>query len=322
MEFARIASDSESPGGVRKRMENLRKVSRHHCSSDGSNFGRKDPRLLPSRPAMSSNAALAAQRAQAAKMDAFISQLPEHLRRPIQQQFAKLDGIGYPILTLPNEITSEIFLWCLPESLSSVTGTLGRPFHAPMLLIHICRAWRSIAISTPRLWAGLALDLPSLPKKFLTTGECENFLAEWLARAGACPLSLDFGGFDVGHAEEVGRRLVPATLSSFASHLQVLDLCIDPSDYPDYALDFHQLRRLAVGFPFAEDDEREISLRNPIQTFIAAPQLRDIFTYFRAGPSLFAIAWEQLTVFHGGAYLFPRMCHSFAFGAISRAMHF
>ncbi|KAJ6513512.1 hypothetical protein DFH09DRAFT_852492, partial [Mycena vulgaris] len=55
--------------------------------------------------------------------------------------------ITYPILTIPVELTSEIFLRCLPDEpqLPSVSV-------APMLLGAICRDWRSIAHGYPRLW--------------------------------------------------------------------------------------------------------------------------------------------------------------------------
>ncbi|KAJ6601608.1 hypothetical protein B0H10DRAFT_1762067, partial [Mycena sp. CBHHK59/15] len=54
----------------------------------------------------------------------------------------------YPILTLPNEITSQIFVHCLP------THGRVRPSRqaVPLLLVHICRQWRDIALSTWELW--------------------------------------------------------------------------------------------------------------------------------------------------------------------------
>ncbi|KAJ7108306.1 hypothetical protein C8R44DRAFT_531522, partial [Mycena epipterygia] len=54
----------------------------------------------------------------------------------------------YPALTLPNEITSQIFVACLPED-GRVTPS---PHTAPLLLAQICRHWRNIATSTCELW--------------------------------------------------------------------------------------------------------------------------------------------------------------------------
>ncbi|KAJ6610399.1 hypothetical protein B0H10DRAFT_1754619, partial [Mycena sp. CBHHK59/15] len=69
----------------------------------------------------------------------------EESRNAIQTQ---LDSIlTYPILNLPVELVSEIFIHCLP------TGNV-RPkrSQAPLVLLSICRAWRQIALSTPSLW--------------------------------------------------------------------------------------------------------------------------------------------------------------------------
>ncbi|KAJ6570464.1 hypothetical protein DFH09DRAFT_831302, partial [Mycena vulgaris] len=60
----------------------------------------------------------------------------------------------YPVLTLPYEITSEVFIKSLPPSPIFTKDFKNGPnsFEAPLLLSQICREWRSIAISTPHLW--------------------------------------------------------------------------------------------------------------------------------------------------------------------------
>ncbi|KAJ7451657.1 hypothetical protein FB451DRAFT_1000791, partial [Mycena latifolia] len=74
----------------------------------------------------------------------------EDVRRGIQHQ---LDRIVYPILALPREIASEIFLQCLLPFPVFSEDYKDSPYlsTAPLLLLQICREWRSIAISTPRL---------------------------------------------------------------------------------------------------------------------------------------------------------------------------
>ncbi|KAJ6466436.1 hypothetical protein C8R45DRAFT_839249 [Mycena sanguinolenta] len=70
-----------------------------------------------------------------------------------------LDVIQHPIppvCRLPAEITSEIFVYCLPTSYSDHDVNTANPSQAPMLLLHICRNWRDIAISTPALWAKMS----------------------------------------------------------------------------------------------------------------------------------------------------------------------
>ncbi|KAJ6580812.1 hypothetical protein B0H19DRAFT_848339, partial [Mycena capillaripes] len=55
----------------------------------------------------------------------------------------------YPILTLPNELTSEIFINCLS---SDAVRVQPNPATAPLLLAQVCSQWRAIAFSLPELW--------------------------------------------------------------------------------------------------------------------------------------------------------------------------
>ncbi|KAJ7115595.1 hypothetical protein C8R43DRAFT_853681, partial [Mycena crocata] len=56
----------------------------------------------------------------------------------------QLDAIVYPVLTLPNEVISEIF----QNRVDSNDALFSSPT-SPLFLGHICREWRAIAISTP-----------------------------------------------------------------------------------------------------------------------------------------------------------------------------
>lgn len=58
---------------------------------------------------------------------------------------------------------------------------------APLLLCRICSAWRTIALSTPRLWAFL-----HLPINFIASKEPLRLpaVARWLELSRACPISL------------------------------------------------------------------------------------------------------------------------------------
>ncbi|KAJ7181111.1 hypothetical protein C8R46DRAFT_866318, partial [Mycena filopes] len=86
-----------------------------------------------------------------------------------------------PILTIPFETTAEIFVHCLPELPAQPSGTI-----APMLLARICRQWRNIACSTPRLWATLrAVFHRAIRPNF------QLLVSEWLRRSHAAPVYLD-----------------------------------------------------------------------------------------------------------------------------------
>ncbi|KAJ7906574.1 hypothetical protein B0H13DRAFT_2020452 [Mycena leptocephala] len=68
----------------------------------------------------------------------------------------------YPVLTLPNEIISEIFIHFLPvyPLCPPSTGILS-----PTLLTQICRRWREISLATPALWKAVSLSSSGVPLK-------------------------------------------------------------------------------------------------------------------------------------------------------------
>ncbi|KAJ7635253.1 hypothetical protein FB45DRAFT_744626 [Roridomyces roridus] len=80
---------------------------------------------------------------------------------------AESDTIVYPVLSLPAEITSEIFQSCVDVSCGiELDGdkmarrlVVPKPALAPMLLLRICRQWRDIALCAPRLWRSLQANL-------------------------------------------------------------------------------------------------------------------------------------------------------------------
>ncbi|KAJ7613198.1 hypothetical protein FB45DRAFT_759275 [Roridomyces roridus] len=55
---------------------------------------------------------------------------------------SQLGAIVYPILSLPNELVSEIFSLYVKD----------HPKRSPMCLTWVCKLWRDIAISTCSLW--------------------------------------------------------------------------------------------------------------------------------------------------------------------------
>ncbi|KAF7337876.1 hypothetical protein MVEN_02010600 [Mycena venus] len=113
--------------------------------------------------------------------------------------------------TLPTEILTLIFIHCLPED----DFVIPRTTTAPLLLCVICRGWREITLSTPKLWSSLALRPMHMLNRELYGGagfnqmrlsrgrsalsfdcpeisdtEGAGFYQGWLSRARAAPLSL------------------------------------------------------------------------------------------------------------------------------------
>ncbi|KAJ7509529.1 hypothetical protein B0H11DRAFT_1251758 [Mycena galericulata] len=66
----------------------------------------------------------------------------------------QLNAVREPMARLPLEISSEIFVRCLP------------PFpqhgiqHFPMLFLNICNAWTDIALTIPALWSAIRIVSP------------------------------------------------------------------------------------------------------------------------------------------------------------------
>ncbi|KAJ7149619.1 hypothetical protein C8R46DRAFT_1125624 [Mycena filopes] len=129
---------------------------------------------------------LAADRARVAELGAQILQLQDRiheldLEKGVAQE--RLDRYCYPVLALPNEITSEIFTQFLPPfpSCPPLTGPAS-----PTLLTHICRAWRLIALNTPTLWRAISLTADHTP--FTLAMEIADV---WFTRSRSCPLSIE-----------------------------------------------------------------------------------------------------------------------------------
>ncbi|KAJ7143103.1 hypothetical protein C8R43DRAFT_1130893 [Mycena crocata] len=96
-------------------------------------------------------------------------------------------AIGRRILALPPEITSEIFLLCLPND-EFICPDIAA---APLLLCGICREWRRLALATADLWSSLCFDLQladELPEEL--RNDYLDLVKTWLRRARRKPLSL------------------------------------------------------------------------------------------------------------------------------------
>ncbi|KAJ7181565.1 hypothetical protein C8R43DRAFT_969537 [Mycena crocata] len=58
---------------------------------------------------------------------------------------------------------------------------------APIIMINICRAWTTIALSTPKLWANIYISLPKFKAR---SHGFPKLIEAWLSRAGPCTLNI------------------------------------------------------------------------------------------------------------------------------------
>ncbi|KAJ7615363.1 hypothetical protein FB45DRAFT_1064312 [Roridomyces roridus] len=89
-------------------------------------------------------------------------------RQTVHEQLA---AVVYPILTLPNEVTAEIFLRYY-ENCDDLSCT-------PLVLTNVCSLWREVAISMSRVWSNYASRRlrPATPTH-------ASAMQLWISRAG------------------------------------------------------------------------------------------------------------------------------------------
>ena len=96
-----------------------------------------------------------------------------------------------PARRLIPELWSEIFARCVPKPSQLARGPstfdTSKP---PYVLLSVCSTWRSVALSTPTLWA--TISFPVRQSQGFRQTQMTKF---WLERSRACPLSIHL--FDV-----------------------------------------------------------------------------------------------------------------------------
>ncbi|KAJ7127676.1 hypothetical protein C8R44DRAFT_99150 [Mycena epipterygia] len=87
-----------------------------------------------------------------------------------------------PARRLPDDIVRAIFTACLPSARNpTITSD-----EAPLLLCQLCRAWRSIALTTPRIWARIHIVVPAQAKLQHIT----DVVSTWFTRSGTVPIDV------------------------------------------------------------------------------------------------------------------------------------
>ncbi|KDR78752.1 hypothetical protein GALMADRAFT_244302 [Galerina marginata CBS 339.88] len=99
---------------------------------------------------------------------------------------ARMNRAHNPIIhRLPPELPSYIFELCVPLNNTSTSPMTDIERCAPLIIGAVCRGWRQIAWSTPRIWTFISIFLES--QKFPVRYELAR---EWLNRSGQLPLTI------------------------------------------------------------------------------------------------------------------------------------
>ncbi|KAJ6605822.1 hypothetical protein B0H10DRAFT_2228873 [Mycena sp. CBHHK59/15] len=187
--------------------------------------------------------------------------------------------IVHPIHTLPVELTSLIFVHCLPQK------QFPNLLVAPLLLIRVCSAWRAIALRTPELWSCPFFDLFHVPEARVTRKL--RLLEYWVAHgaATAYPFTLLL--------HSTADVLVPA-LASQSARWREIDVVLPAESLAALppSLDLPLLEHLALGCL------QSVSPTARITSFSGAPRLSAV-SLLGLLPSHVALPWTQLTTFHG-----------------------
>ncbi|KAJ7146067.1 hypothetical protein C8R44DRAFT_756487 [Mycena epipterygia] len=209
-----------------------------------------------------------------------LAELDDHLDHPLHsdndegEQTIDIDDVpvaGAPILELPPEILSAIFIECLPTY-----SATPDPSRAPLLLGAICRDWREIALRTPWLWNSfiMSVDL-GRTSAIIQLFEC------WLSRGVSCPLTMVISCY--GHAAPALPYSLPVSLLRALNHCSSrwhdINLVLPFADF--YQLQANQglpvLKKLAIK---ASDGgfflDASSPPPNPLNLFRNAPLLEDV----------------------------------------------
>ncbi|KAJ7834300.1 hypothetical protein B0H13DRAFT_223460 [Mycena leptocephala] len=195
----------------------------------------------------------------------------------------RLDSYKYPVLELPNEIVSDIFMHFLP-TYPSCPPLIG--LRSPTVLTHVCRRWREIALSTPALWSAIrASYFERIPLK-----QKAHIFDLWLKRSRFCPLSLRL---------ETGLAEILAAVVPHRARWECLELKrLSPSYLPIIEGPIPLLRHLSLGLS-------EYPATN-VLAFRDAPLLRTVVLSPDAASSVI-LPWAQLTSLTLCGF-YPREC--------------
>jgi len=195
----------------------------------------------------------------------------------------------------PPEIISHIFTLCLPWVPPLHDHyRIQEEWAIPLFLGAICRKWRHVAWSTPRLWTTVVVRISPRTAKQLR-GSLPQFVNEWLGRTGVLPLTIQFSAARLRKREEGYDEvkslacLIIGILNRHSERWQNLDLDIN---LDTYAQKFHGSSELS--------NLRRLSFNGAVSGLDLPPFLTEICPTYLTLLSYFPftefnVSWENIT---------------------------
>ena len=233
-------------------------------------------------------------------------------RRTLSDKIGPYQRLISPIRRLPVDLLQEIFIRCLPSDHCP-------PMHAsypPLSLTRVCSGWRSIALTTPRLWASIHITVPDSLAPFVPahTAQVNNSVAsahalgivtqrasatkEWLERSGACPLDISLHSW--GSIESSLGGIAIASFSPFSNRWRSMKLtCADISSKTIadlLAADLPILKSFALTGEVNDFGDTTSLFLWRTSGLMKAHQLQEVsFSQLREDLTTFPLRWSQLT---------------------------
>ncbi|KAF8953745.1 hypothetical protein BDZ97DRAFT_1870859 [Flammula alnicola] len=237
----------------------------------------------------------------------------QHMHEGLSREIEDHRALISPARRLPADVLREIFMHCLPTGHNAIMSK----DEFPILLTRVCHRWRTIAFSTPRLWASIHIPVPCSAPLNPHTGtlfnqrydtfalntvvNCAKVTREWLDRSGACALDISFidGNKTLFPGNGYCGRLIESTIG-FSARWKTVNMQASAHDI-QYLLsllsnhDLPLLESLSLNFNRTTSDPSPRLAWSEGDT-LNTPRLREVsFIGVGGDYSKFPIHWSQLT---------------------------
>ncbi len=200
----------------------------------------------------------------------------------------------HPIRTINDDILREIFSWCVYDWEDIVSrrhgyhDSLGR-LEPPWTLSHVSHRWRTISLSSPRLWTSVILNFSSYSDLMIPHRNIMFKFGLQLERSRGCDLSVSLSSGLAG----IGDHPILAMLDASSSRWKHLRAILPPEALRSLSGNsFTRLDTLVVRICTRRNSP---PLNMKVDTFQSTAQLRTFRSLDDANPSrVLLLPWSNL----------------------------